>query len=246
MAELPDHPPQAIEPTSAVGVHLNPQARVRRPQRSIPHRLSSGSDRGRRRSGRFRFAKRRMSACPTPDGCDRRVSSPAGAADVCPRPHRHRAPHPMKTVRTKCSDTRPVVARARPPAVRLDRAPSEQNAAYRARVVCGRGRNPTLRLSTCSRRPLKPCVGGLQPLSPLHAADAVHAGTSRRRPWPSLAGSGPCGPEPDPAQARRLSPVRTSWRPAALREIGRIECSLFMLDWTTDPGGRVPAQRDDT
>ena len=35
-------------------------------------------------------------------------------------------------------------------------------------------------------------------------------------------------------------------RPAALREIGRIECSLFMLDWTTDPGGRVPAQRDDT
>ena len=33
--------------------------------------------------------------------------------------------------------------------------------------------------------PVKPCVGGLQPLSPLHAADAVHAGTLRRRPWPS-------------------------------------------------------------
>ena len=36
-------------------------------------------------------------------------------------------------------------------------------------------------------------------------------------------------------------PARTSWR-AALREVGRVERSLFMIDWTTDPGMRRRVQ----
>ena len=57
-----------------------------------------------------------------------------------------------------------------------------------------------------------------------------------RPPWPP----GPCGRARSCASSPRI-PVRTSWRPA-LREVGRIERSLFMLEWTTDPDMRRRAQ----
>ena len=136
---------------------------------------------------------------------------PASPPSPCSSPDENR-PH-------KVPDTRTVVARARPPAVRLDRAPGEQNAAYRARRTAGHaGGRPRVR---CCLPPLLPCSRHPpgRASSPPTSAQAVSGVTSTGASFPASSSWSPCslwvscGPGCWPP-AVRLADVRSAWNRA--------------------------------
>ena len=139
-------------------------------------------------------------------GCDRRVSSPAGAADVCPRPHRRRAPHPMKTVRTKC------------------RTPARSSLVLDHRLSGSTGRPASrTRRTVLGERPATPAdvpVSGVASRPSSHAQDTRTAGvTSTGASFPASSSWSPCslwlscGPGCWPP-AIRLADVRSAWNRA--------------------------------